>query len=675
MLKKLKEKLSKKKIITIGIAIIAIITTIVAIMLNQTETQSKKKRVSADSELARAMTYDQFADGDENVDGTNNVKFSAFFLRDVNNDGYAEKIKGTCKEIGKEDTLYMEINVQTEGVLKNGKIEIDGKNFYLATTSPKDAQLKDNYISTNTKKIEFNDLNNGTQKLLTGIVRSGDYSYSSSKTSAIGNNINNLSRNDNQIVFTGTYIGSDGSSTEIRKEINLSTDWYGKTTASIGTSTSTYYDIDDRQDETNGTLTLTAGITAYENTEELKIKKNYVEGTIPQLNGYDPISVTSTTSASFNYDESTKKFTITREAVTDATGNITTTVADTNTYFLNIVYPLDAYKTLDSKVVTLEIPVMTYYEGYNNSNSEFTNPYKSNEAKRTLEYTFRGAREVGTSLDIKVGEYSTSPTYRYVVSKKKPLRIYNELSSEEKDDTYNVKWYISKGTNTSNEGLVMKETAAGSTQVVDQFIKSDSSSDSMKNVTKNVGISFSNADKFLADDGWIKVYDDETDELVASFTKDDWGKYSTSSPYRFKLPVKHIRVETSETQEGQYFYVYCQKELDDEYITTNYTREEFDELKYIKSQVSFYLGGNLIGTESHSAYYEAPYSVASISISKNTLSTQTTEKNEILTISASANESNNQVAWTNGSFLIKMPTDIIATDINCCITIDVKQNK
>ena len=97
MLKKLKEKLSKKKIITIGIAIIAIITTIVAILLNQTETQTKKKKIIADSELARAMTYDQFNDGDDSIDGTNNVKFSAFFLRDVNNDGYAEKIKGTCK--------------------------------------------------------------------------------------------------------------------------------------------------------------------------------------------------------------------------------------------------------------------------------------------------------------------------------------------------------------------------------------------------------------------------------------------------------------------------------------------------------------------------------------------------------------------------------------------------
>ena len=58
------------------------------------------------------------------------------------------------------------------------------------------------------------------------------------------------------------------------------------------------------------------------------------------------------------------------------------------------------------------MPVMTYYEGFNNPNTEFTNPYKSNEAKAILTYTFREDREYGTTLDIKVGEYMTSPTYR-----------------------------------------------------------------------------------------------------------------------------------------------------------------------------------------------------------------------------------------------------------------------
>ena len=670
MLKNLKEKLkkeiTKKKITTIAIFAVAVIIAIIAIVVNQSNEQSsKRKKIIADGELARAMTYDQFAEGDDAIEGTDNVKFSAFFLRDINEDGYAEKIKGTCKQIGKEDTLYMEVNVQTDGILKNAKIEVDGKNFYLATTAPKDNELKENYVGTNIKKLEFNDMANGTQKLITGVVRSGDYSYTSSKASAIGSNINNLSRNDNKIIFTGTYVGSDGNEIQINKEINLQTDWYGTTSASITTASSTYYDIQDRQNEEDGTLTLTAGIRTYENNYQLNIKKNYVEGTIPQLNGYDPISVTAETSTdSFNYDETTRKFTLTREAQVDEKGNITKSISRDNTHTLKIVYPLEAYKSLDSTVVTIEIPVMTYYEGYNNTNKEFTNPYKSNEAKGILTYTFRGPQEYQTNMNIRVGEYMYNPTYRYVVSKKKPIRIYNEISSEEKDDNYIVSWYISKGTNESSDGLIMKERKDGETTVADNFVKVDATRDSMESLTTNIGIGFDNADKFLGEDGYIKVYDDETDELLVTFTKDDWSKYTRTSPYKFSMPVKHIRVETSQTQDSQYFYVYSQKQLDDEYITTNYTREQFDELKYIESHLNVYAGPKLLGTLSHMANYEAPYSIAQLTLSQNTLSTQLTEKNEILTIKATANESANQVGWTNGSFLIKLPADIISTDIN-----------
>ena len=177
MLKNKNHKTLPKKKILIGavIAIIAVIVAVIAIMMANKEEKTKKLKRVSDPELARAMTYDQFVDGDENVEGTDNVKFSAFFLRDVNNDGDAEKIKGTCKQIGKEDTLYMEVNVQTEGILKNGKIEIDGKNFYLKTASPKDDQFKENYISDNTKVMELHDIDSGTQKLFSGIIRSGNY--------------------------------------------------------------------------------------------------------------------------------------------------------------------------------------------------------------------------------------------------------------------------------------------------------------------------------------------------------------------------------------------------------------------------------------------------------------------------------------------------------------------
>ena len=106
-------------------------------------------------ELAKAMTYDQVEEGDEVLDETVNVQFDAFFLRDINNDGYAEGIRGTSKQIGEEDTLYMELNVRTAGYLKDAKIEINGKNFYLQTALPKDNELKNNYIGNNIKLIEF----------------------------------------------------------------------------------------------------------------------------------------------------------------------------------------------------------------------------------------------------------------------------------------------------------------------------------------------------------------------------------------------------------------------------------------------------------------------------------------------------------------------------------------
>ena len=194
--------------IKIKLTLIGGIIAILLVLLTTVIMQSIKRDniIKANPELGRAMNYEEFTDNDAKVEGTENVKFSAFFLRDINQDGYAEKIKGTCKQIGKEDTLYMEINVETAGMLKNAKIEIQGNNFYLQTALPKDNELKDNYIGDNVKTIEFNDLNNGTQKLLTGIVRSGNYSYGSSKSEAIGNNINNLSRKDNKVILTGTYV-------------------------------------------------------------------------------------------------------------------------------------------------------------------------------------------------------------------------------------------------------------------------------------------------------------------------------------------------------------------------------------------------------------------------------------------------------------------------------------
>ena len=657
-----------KRKIGLLVGVIAIIVALIITMVVVKVNKQKENFAKANPELAKAMEYDQVQEGEENVDGTDgHVKFDAFFLRDLDGDGNAESIRGTSREIGKEDTLYMELNVQTAGYLKDAKITMsDGNNFYFQTALPKDNELKDSYVGNNTKVIEFNDLKNGTQKLLTGIVRSGDYSYSSRENAAIGNNINNYSKL-NTVTLTGTYVGEDGVETPITKTVNFNIDWYGTARASIYTNNSynTYYDLDDRLDEENGTITLNFSIITEETEDELILKKNHVEATIPQLNGYDPISVEYTGSnATANYNEETKVLTIDRETQVGEDGTVTSGVSRDNSYSVKVVYPIEAYQSLGEDTVTLRIPVSTYYEGYNNTSSEFTNPYKSNVASATIVANYRKMQGSVARFDVTVGKYVFYPSYRYIISKEKPLKIYNGLSDMGEDDIYQVKWEAYTGTDGTSTGLVMKETENDKSQVTDNFIKTDSNKESMEDVTTNIGIAFSGADSILKDDGWIKVYDEETGDLLVTFTKSDWSKYTASNSYKYELPVKHIRIETSDTNANSYLTVYNIKELDDEYITTNYTREEFDKLQYIKSTLVGYLGGRYINTDTHQANYEAPYSIADIGISNNTISTQITEKNEKITITARNDSSSNQVGWVDGSFVVKLPEEIIDAQIN-----------
>lgn len=267
------------------------------------------------------MNYEEVKEKDKDIEGTDNVKFDAFFLRDLDGDGYAESIRGTCRQIGKEDTLYMELNVQTEGYLKDGKITINGENFYLQTTLPKDQELKENYIGKNIKKIEFNNLTNGTQKLITGIVRSGDYTYTSGKAQAIGNNVNNYSK-VNSVTLTGTYVDENGNETPIIKQVDFNIDWHGKTASRIYT-TNQNGNITNAINEEEGIVSLNFTVYTEETAQELILKSNHVEGEIPQLSGFDPIEVTYTgTNGAFNYDAETRKFTLDREAIVGEDGGV-----------------------------------------------------------------------------------------------------------------------------------------------------------------------------------------------------------------------------------------------------------------------------------------------------------------------------------------------------------------
>ena len=247
--------------------IIAIIAIMVIIVLNYSEQFNKTKSEVNNPELARAMTYGEFSDSDENIEGTDSVKFGAFFLRDINNDGYSEKVKGTCKALGEQDSLYMSVKVSAEGSLTNGKIEIISDNIYFQTALIEDECIKNNYISNNLSEIELKDLSSGTQKLIFGNVRSGDYTSDSKKTAAINDNISKYT-GINKVKLTGTYIAEDGTEIAIEKEINLTVDWYNKPVTEIPDkyngekkNKKQSYDVSKMLDQNNGNINLSFNIS------------------------------------------------------------------------------------------------------------------------------------------------------------------------------------------------------------------------------------------------------------------------------------------------------------------------------------------------------------------------------------------------------------------------------
>ncbi|MGN1329850.1 MAG: SpaA isopeptide-forming pilin-related protein, partial [Clostridia bacterium] len=681
------ERAKKNMIFIVGMSIAVIAMIVAVIMFNSRTTEMEKNEID-DPELARAMNYDRVQEGDSATD-SEYVEFDAFFLRDLDGDGYAEGVRGTCREIGKTDTLYMELNVVKDGYLRDGLITINGKNFYLVTSIPKDGQIAENAISDNTTSIKLNDITSGTEKLLTGIVKAG-YSSSYYKAGAIGSDSTGYSK-ANTIVLTGTHVASDGTETAIEKVINFDVDWYGTATASIPyyayrdtKNLSQTKEINDTFDVENNEITLEFDIYTAEIQYELNLKKSVLYGTVPQMAEIDPKRVEITgTNVTYTYDPDTREYSAQIEAETDVDGKIVKN-AYIDTYYssryakfhISITYPLDAFYAMSCEAFEYRLPVNAYFECYNNENIEFDNPYITTTASNVAIVGFENIVPPGKvgNFNVSIGDYVYYPSYRYLISKLKPMKIFNGISESESNDTYKVNWYAYTGSEGNIGGLTMKEGIENNAKIYDSVIDTSGNYISMMDFTKYISIGFSNLETILGEDGWLKVYDDESDELIVTFDKSNWNSYSSTKQYKYETPIRSVRIETSVTNVNSSLTIYHTKEIDDNYIIDNYTKDEFDTFRYIRTRLEGYVNGSLLKTATAAANYEASLSVAKVSVSKNAITTQETEEEQIITITTECNNTSNESYWKNGSFLIKLPNEIIAASINnvTCSNADVQ---
>lgn len=675
--KKIRKKSNFQKIVlfTFAFTIILLIGILICTLLVNTDNEIKSFGMSP--ELLKAKEYIKVdKEKDKIVQATDGskigVEFDAFFLKDLDGDGIADGIRGTCNRVGTEADLYMELAVQEGGFIKDSVITINSDNFYFNTSIGKDNEISSNYFYNNTKLIELNQINNGTQKLLTGSIRSGDYKSSFTKTSAIGDDISKYSK-ENSITFSGIYVNSDGKEKEFEKNIPFIVDWYGEVNCNIEPKTQKFRDLGNLRKEDGLHLDFT--ITTTETLNEVIMYGSYIYGIIPKLNNYKPTFVKITgANITYTYDYETCEFTAQRESkvnndiiVSNAYSSSNNNIRYNN-YQFSIVYPVEAYDEMGDDVSSIElvIPIKAENKGFNNPDKDagFVNPSTSENVEGIVAITWE-KYELGNGPNSKiyVGTYMGNPYFNYVVSKKKPINMYNGISLKEANDLYTVRWETYTGANGKTDGIIMNEGQ----KKVDNFINSSNILISMEEITTNKGISFSGATNLLGTDGWIKIYNNETDELIETFTSKNW-----LNTYYYKTPVKHIRVETSKTNELSYFTVNNIKQLDGEYITENFTREEFDKLSLIKSYLNVRMKTYTEeGTASYvynksvenTALYEAQTSVADISIKKDTISTQSTAEHEIITINTETAGYNEQ-GWKNGVFLVQLPSEIIDVKIN-----------
>ena len=371
----------KSKKLLGAISIIAIVAMMLSFVVSKFYTKYNKANSSL--EIRRAAAYNQLVD--ESTD-SEFVKFGAYFTEDLNGDGYAEKMLGSCKQVGKTNTMYLDLSVERNGYLEDGVITITNQNFTYAMQVVKDSMLKQNYISDNVRQIEFEKVYAGNNEFLSGVI-SAAISNSSDYSKTVS------------VRLTGTHVSdpdpannNEVTRTPIDTTIELVIDWYGEAEAFVDGGytklnledySKEYIERVGEYDETVQRY-FTFTVSSLETKRQLLVEKNVITVQFPEVYGYYPTSVTA------------------NNGVYDSTNHILTITINGGSYVNDVevtcLYPQDAYNSL-GEGSTISFPVSSYFECYNNPNDPFDNPYITNVSTGTASVYF----QLNTAIPSSVG--------------------------------------------------------------------------------------------------------------------------------------------------------------------------------------------------------------------------------------------------------------------------------
>ena len=267
---------------------------------------------------------------------------------------------------------------------------------------------------------------------------------------------------------------------------------------------------------------------------------------------------------------------------------------------------------------------------------------------------------------VKVSHFSLGNPYynmNFPVSKIGMIKAYNGIDTG--DDLYKTIWTIkSENRHEENLQIISKdgEKFRNATNIVEG------------SYSKYHGIQFLESPRvLLGDNGWIKVYNNETGELITVFNNSNWDNYISNS-YIYGNDIKSIKILTSKIVNRAYFHISHIMKIDDDLFKENISREEFDKLLQITKELEYSskLAVNSSeftgkGEESITVEY---YNVKSFAKSdKSVLLSSYKSMNVLLKFNLNTlsfyNNDNNFVgeSWKKSTVLMEFPKDIVDVEI------------
>ena len=162
------------------------------------------------------------------------------------------------------------------------------------------------------------------------------------------------------------------------------------------------------------------------------------------------------------------------------------------------------------------------------------------------------------------------------VAKTGAIRVYK--GNESTDDLYTTTWVINSGNRRESNFQIISNNG-------ERFAENNSLVN--KSYSKFHGMRFPVSPKtMLGDDGWIKVYNNDTNELIAAFNSSNWGSY-IDKPFVYENDVANIRVLTSKLVNPTMFKIENVMNISDKEVVDEINKDKFEKLNYINKHIDY----------------------------------------------------------------------------------------